>query len=124
MNSKLILDAQVLEKFLIDDFAFPESLAKFLAESMRKLVKQWASKPGMVLPRPMSALEISKYVRQTVKENACREFKNNFSELIKSKDLITRFNEDAKGREGIWTNYFYAYLDRMKEALPAAKTAQ
>ncbi len=124
MNSKFILDAQVLEKFLIDDFAFPESLARFLAESMSELVKQWASKPGMVLPRPMSALEISEYVRQTVKENACREFKNNFSELIKSKDLITRFNKDAEGREDVWPNYFYAYLDRMKAALPAAKTAQ
>ena len=75
----------------------------------------------MVLPRPMSALEINEYVRSTIKENACQEFKNNFSELIKQQKLITLFNEDAKGREDLWHSYFYVYLDLMREALPSPK---
>ena len=91
---------------------------------MSKLVTQRANKPGMVLPRPMSFLEMGEYARRCVKEGACQEFKNNFGELIKSRELLVRFNEEAEGRENIWHNYFYAYLDRLKEALPPAKTAQ
>ena len=118
------LSAERVEKLLIGKFAFPESLAQFLAVSMSKLVTQWANKPGMVLPRPMSFLEMGEYARRCVKEGACQEFKNNFGELIKSRDLLVRFNQEAEGRENIWHNYFYAYLDRLREALPPAKTAQ
>ena len=118
------LSAERVEKLLIGKFAFPESLAQFLAVSMSKLVTQWANKPGMVLPRPMSFLEMGEYARRCVKEGACQEFKNNFGELIKSRDLLVQFNQEAEGRENIWHNYFYAYLDRLREALPPAKTAQ
>ena len=106
VNTELVLNAGQLQKLLIDDLCFPKSLARFLAESMSLMVATWAKKPGMVLPRPMSALEINEYVRNTIKENACREFKNSFSEIIKQQQLMTLFNEDAKGREDIWINYF------------------
>jgi hypothetical protein len=122
VNTELVLNADQLQKLLIDDFCFPQSLARFLAESMSRMVATWAKKPGMVISRPMSALEINEYVRNTIKENACREFKNNFSEIIKQQQLITLFNEDAKGREDLWINYFYAYLDVLKAALPSPKT--
>ena len=122
VNTELVLNADQLQKLLIDDFCFPQSLARFLAESMSRMVATWAKKPGMVISRPMSALEINEYVRNTIKENACREFKNNFSEIIKQQQLMTLFNEDAKGREDLWINYFYAYLDVLKAALPSPKT--
>ena len=122
VNTELVLNADQLQKLLIDDLCFPQSLARFLAESMSLMVATWAKKPGMVISRPMSALEINEYVRNTIKENACREFKNSFSEIIKQQQLMTLFNEDAKGREDLWINYFYAYLDVLKAALPSPKT--
>jgi len=122
VNTELVLNADQLQKLLIDDLCFPKSLARFLAESMSLMVATWAKKPGMVISRPMSALEINEYVRNTIKENACREFKNSFSEIIKQQKLITLFNEDAKGREELWSSYFYAYLDVLKAALPSPKT--
>ena len=122
VNTELVLNAYQLQKLLIDDLCFPQSLARFLAESMSLMVATWAKKPGMVISRPMSALEINEYVRNTIKENACREFKNNFSEIIKQQQLMTLFNEDAKGREDLWINYFYAYLDVLKAALPSQTT--
>jgi hypothetical protein len=118
----LALNADQLKKFLIDDMFFPKSLARFLAESMSLMVANSAKKPGLVMPRPMSALEINEYVRNTIKENACREFKNNFSEIIKQQQLMTLFNKDSEGREDLWQSYFFAYLDVLKAALPASKT--
>ena len=122
MDSELELQSDDVQKLLIDKFAFPKSLAEFLAVSMSKLVKQCANKPGMVLPKPMSFLEMSKYTKRCVKESACQAFKNTFSEIIKQQQLMTLFNKDAKGREDLWINYFYAYLDALKAALPSPKT--
>ena len=122
INTELALNADQLKKFLIDDMFFPKSLARFLAESMSLMVANSAKKPGMVMSRPMSALEINEYVRNTIKENACREFKNNFSEIIKQQQLMTLFNKDSEGREDLWQSYFFAYLDVLKAALPASKT--
>jgi len=122
IDSDQELHSDDVQKFLIDKFAFPESLAEFLAVSMSTLVKQCANKPGMILPRPMSFLEMSQYAKQCVKESARQEFKNTFSDIIKQQQLMTLFNKDAKGREDLWTNYFYAYLDALKAALPSPKT--
>lgn len=122
MDSELELQSNDVQNLLIDKFAFPESLAEFLAVSMSKLVKQCANNPGMTLSGPMSYSEMSKYAKRCAKESACQEFKNTFSEIIKQQQVMTLFNKDAKGREDLWTNYFYAYLDALKAALPSPKT--
>jgi hypothetical protein len=57
-----------------------------------------------------------------VKTNAREEFIQNFGDILKRQQLITLFNADSTGREEVWTNYFYAYLDVLKAALPSPKT--
>jgi hypothetical protein len=124
IDSDLTLDSSDVSDHLMDEFSFPNSLAKFLAEAMDEVITDQVSKPVAALPSGLKVRDVSKYLKKFLKENASREFKNNFSEIIKQQKLITLFNEDAKGREDLWHSYFYAYLDVLKAALPSPKTEQ
>jgi hypothetical protein len=122
MNSSFELNSGMLVKNLTKMYGFPNSLAKFLAQAMSEAVTLQANKPGLQIPEGQSALQVLGGLRRVVISHACKAFKKDFGVLIKKQKLITLFNEDAKGREDLWHNYFYAYLDVLKEGLLSAKT--
>ena len=122
IDDDLMLDSSNVLEHLLEKFIFPKSLAQFLFGAMDEVLIAQVSKPVPALPSGLKIKDVNAYLKNMLKENASREFKNNFSEIIKQQKLMTLFNEDAKGREEVWTNYFYAYLDVLKAALPSPKT--
>jgi hypothetical protein len=122
IDDGLTLDSSEVLEHLLEKFIFPKSLATFLVEAMDEVLIAQVSKPLPALPSDLKIKEVNAYLKKMLKESASREFKNNFSEIIKQQKLITLFNEDAKGREELWSGYFYAYLDVLKAALPSPKT--
>lgn len=122
MNDRFALNSGRLIRHLMKNYGFPNSLAVFLAESMSEKMTLQANKPGLKVAVGLSALQVLADVRRIVKNHACQAFKENFGVLIKKQQLITLFNEDAKGRDDLWHNYFYAYLDALKDGLLAPKT--
>ena len=122
MNDRFELNSGQLVRHLMKNYGFPNSLAVFLAESMNEKMTRQANKPGLKIPAGFSALQVLADVRRIVKHDACKAFKENFGVLIKKQQLITLFNEDAKGRDDLWHNYFYAYLDALKDGLLSPTT--
>jgi hypothetical protein len=122
MNERFELNSGPLIKHLMENYGFPNSLAVFLAKAMSETMTLQANTPSLRIPEGLSALQVLAEVRHVVKDYACKAFKENFGVLIKKQQLITLFNEDAKGREDLWHNYFYAYLDALKEGLLFPKT--
>lgn len=115
------LDTDEIQQYLVNEYSFPKSLAKFLAQSMSAAVAEQTNKPA-ALPQGILNKEVGKYLQQVVKQTACNEFKNKLGNLLKQQELITLFNKDAEGRDELWHNYFYTYLDVLKESLPSLNT--
>lgn len=124
VDVELALDAQQVQTFLVNRFDFPDSLARFLARSMSAAVEAQTTKPVSALPSGMAIKDVGNHLRIIVKTNASQEFKANFSTLIRQQELISLLREDAEGRNELWHNFFYAYLDVLKEALPSPRAAQ
>ena len=122
VDSNLVLDERRVSSHLANKFSFPKSLASFLAQSMRETVDKQAALPMPALPPGTLMRDVPKLLTQMVRPGARQDFIKNFSETLKQQQLMTLFNAEAEGRETIWTNYFYAYLDILKAGLsvPAA----
>ena len=122
VESDFTLEASRIADHLVTKFIFPKSLAEFIAQSMRETVDKYAALPMPVVPPGTSFRDGAKLLRQMVKTNACEDFTKNFGEILKRQQLITLFNAESAGREEVWTNYFYAYLDVLKGAQSSPKT--
>jgi hypothetical protein len=122
IESDFTIEAGRIADHLVAKFIFPKSLADFIDQSMREIVDKHAVLPMPALPPGTSYRDGSKLLKQMVKTNAREEFIQNFGDILKRQQLITLFNADSTGREEVWTNYFYAYLDVLKAALPSPKT--
>ena len=122
VESDFTIEARRISNHLVAKFFFPKSLAEFIDQSMREIVDKHAALPMPALPPGTSYRDGSKLLKQMVKTNAREEFIQNFGDILKRQQLITLFNADSTGREEVWTNYFYAYLDVLKAALPSPKT--
>ncbi len=121
-DAELVLNSEQVRAHLVDEFSFPDSLAQFLAQSMSAAVAEQVNQPMPALPPGTLIRDVGAHLRRFVTANACREFKSNFSSLVRQRELIALFNEDAMGREEVWNAYFYAYLDALKAALPSPET--
>ena len=124
VDANLALDEKRVYDHLINKFSFPKSLASFLAQSMRETVDKQAALPMPALPPGILMRDVPKLLTERVSTKARQDFIKNFSEILKQQQLITLFNKEAEGRETIWTNYFYAYLDILKEGLSVSDTVQ
>ena len=112
-----MLDEKLVSGHLVNKFGFPKSLASFLAQSMRETIDKQAARPMPALPPGTLMRDVPKLLVQMVRMSAHQDFIKNFSETLKQQQLLTLFNAEAEGRETIWTNYFYAYLDILKAGL-------
>ncbi len=123
-DGDFILDPETVGAHLKSKYGFPNALALFLAVTMSSEVAAIAAMPAPVFAEGTSIKEAGQRLKQMVKTTACQSFIKKFGEIVKQQQLITLFNEDAEGRDGVWANYFYAYLDELKAGLSAPGVSQ